>query len=164
MGLQHGEPVTPVFPNSDYMTGVAGVVAILCALMRRAREGGSWKVDLALNYYNQWLARSCGTYPDGVWDELWERNGRPVFRAENNMAYTIPRMLKMVMEKSRDVVLKPEFFEVRKSGVLGVDVQIVKPVVSVEGGVVELGYNVGTRGNGVDQPRWPEDLMTEVVG
>jgi crotonobetainyl-CoA:carnitine CoA-transferase CaiB-like acyl-CoA transferase len=50
MELEEGEPVTPVFPNSDYMTGVAGVVGILIALMRRAEEGGSWKMDLALNY------------------------------------------------------------------------------------------------------------------
>lgn len=163
MGLPEGEPVTPVFPNSDYMTGVAGVVAILCAVMRRAQEGGSWKVDLALNYYNQWLARSCGTYPDAVWTELWARNGRPVFRAEHNMGYTIPRVLRMMAATRKDVVLKPDFFEDRKSGALGVDVRTVKPILRFQGGEVELGYTVGTRGNGVDQPRWPADLMTEVV-
>lgn len=44
MGLEEGEPVTPVFPNSGYMTGVAGVVGILIALMR-AEEGDGWKVS-----------------------------------------------------------------------------------------------------------------------
>jgi hypothetical protein len=63
MGLEEGESVTPVFPNSDYIAGVAGVAGILIALMSRA-EGGCWKMDLVLNYYNQWLARSCGTYPE----------------------------------------------------------------------------------------------------
>ncbi len=80
MGLENGEPVTPVFPNSDYMTGIAGTVAILTALLRRAEKGGSYKVDLALNYYNQWLVESVGEYPSQVWDDLWSRNERKVFR------------------------------------------------------------------------------------
>lgn len=80
MGLQNGEAVTPVFPNSDYMTGIAGTVGILAALMRRAEKGGSYKVDLSLNYYNQWLAWTCGEYPQDVWEDLWQRNGRKVFR------------------------------------------------------------------------------------
>lgn len=163
MGLQDEEPVTPVFPNSDYMTGVAGVVGILCALMRRAEEGGSYKVDLALNYYNQWLARAVGTYPEGVWEELWKRNGSLVFRAEHNMGYKLPRMMRMIQEHSGKVVFNPEFFEDRKSGALGVDVRTVKPIIRFGGGEVELGYNVGTRGNGWDQARWPDDLMTEIV-
>jgi hypothetical protein len=29
-----------------------------------------------LNYCNQWLARSCGTYPEALWEEVWDRNGR----------------------------------------------------------------------------------------
>lgn len=82
MGLQNGEAVTPVFPNSDYMTGIAGVAAVLSTLLMRAQHGGSYKVDLALNYYNQWLANTAGEYPVDVWLELWQRNGREVFRSE----------------------------------------------------------------------------------
>jgi len=44
-----------------------------------------------------------------------------------------------------------------------VDVRTVKPILNIKAGKVKLGYNVGTRGNGVDQPRWPEDLMTEIM-
>lgn len=80
MGLKDDEAVTPVFPNSDYMVGVAGVVAVLCVLMRRAEDGGSFKVDLALNYYNQWLADEVGEYPEEVWQDVWQRNGKRVFR------------------------------------------------------------------------------------
>lgn len=80
MGLKDGEAVTPVFPNSDYMTGLAGVCGILTALMKRAEKGGSYRVDLSLNYYNQWLAESCGEYPDDVWQDLWKRNGQRQFR------------------------------------------------------------------------------------
>ncbi|OQV06792.1 hypothetical protein CLAIMM_11316 isoform 2 [Cladophialophora immunda] len=56
------EPVTPIFPNSDYCTGLAGICGTLIALLRRGKQGGSYGVDVALNYYNQWLVRSVGTW------------------------------------------------------------------------------------------------------
>lgn len=79
------------------------------------------------------------------------------------MGYTLPRLLQMIHKNSSDVLLKPEFFEIRRAGAIGKDVKGVKPIVQYPGGKVKLGFNVGTRGNGVDQPRWPADLMTEVV-
>ncbi|KAL2430822.1 Acetyl-coenzyme A transferase nodX [Exophiala dermatitidis] len=161
MGLKDDEAVTPVFPNSDYMTGVAGVTGILCALMRRAEQGGSYKVDLALNYYNQWLADSVGEYPEEVWQDVWSRNGKQVFRSYHNMVYTIPKYIEMIQKNSS--LFHPSFFEDRESKALGVTVRTIKPVIKFERNQVELGYNVGTRGNGKDAPRWPEDLMTEVV-
>jgi crotonobetainyl-CoA:carnitine CoA-transferase CaiB-like acyl-CoA transferase len=80
MGLPDGEAVTPIFPNSDYMTGIAGTCAVLSALLQRSEHGGSYKVDLALNYYNSWLVNNVGMYPDPVWQDVWERNGKEVFR------------------------------------------------------------------------------------
>lgn len=80
MGLPGGEPVTPIFPNSDYMTGIAGTCAVLSALLQRSEKGGSYKIDLSLNYYNSWLVDSVGTYPESVWQEVWRRNENVVFR------------------------------------------------------------------------------------
>jgi hypothetical protein len=71
--------------------------------------------------------------------------------------------MQMMKVKSAAVLFRPEFFENRHSGAIGKDVRVVKPIVQYPQGKVELKYNVGTRGNGVDQPRWPENLMTEVV-
>lgn len=59
------EAVTPVFPNSDYWygpglrlgarlvaklcsTGIAGSIAVMHALIRRAEQGGSYGVDVSL--------------------------------------------------------------------------------------------------------------------
>jgi hypothetical protein len=39
----------------------------------------------------------------------------------------------------------------------------VAPVLKFPEGKVKLGFQVGTRGNGVDQPKWPEDLLAENV-
>jgi hypothetical protein len=67
LGLQD-EPVTGLCPNSDYATGTIGVAAVLSALIQRAQVGGSYMIDTALTYYNQWLIRSCGEYPQAVWE------------------------------------------------------------------------------------------------
>jgi hypothetical protein len=172
------EPVTPVFPNSDYCTGVAGATGILQALIERAEKGGSFVVDvspasphscltnhqqIALNYYSQWLVNSCGEYPDDVWQDVWQRNGRQVMRHDDNMLVLLPAYMKMLQGTAAGTLFSPEFFEIRESKAIGAKLRCVKPVLGFPGGEVELGYNVGTRGNGVDKPHWPEDLTVEVV-
>ncbi|KAJ4365453.1 hypothetical protein N0V95_000388, partial [Ascochyta clinopodiicola] len=127
--MGNDEPVTPVFPNSDFCTGTSGVVAVLNALLQRGSEGGSYKVDVSLNYYSQWLVNSVGVYPHEIWEDVWTRNGRQVFRHYHNMGYTLPRFLQMLKANAGDVVLKPEFFEKRHSGAIGKDVLCVKPII-----------------------------------
>lgn len=156
------EPVTPVFPNSDFCTGTSGVIAVLNAILRRGAQGGSL-CKVALNYYSQWLVNSVGVYPEQVWQDVWTRNGRQVFRHHHNMAYTLPRFLQMLQANAGSVLFRPDFFELRHSGAIGKNIRVVKPIVRYPSGKVELRYNVGTRGNGVDQPRWPADLMAETV-
>jgi hypothetical protein len=48
--MGNDEPVTPVFPNSDFCTGTAGVVAVLNAILRRGAEGGSYHVDVSIPF------------------------------------------------------------------------------------------------------------------
>lgn len=80
MGLAGGESVTPIFPNSDYMAGLSGACGVLAALMRQAESGGSFLIDVALNYYNQWLINSVGEYPSSVWNRLWSEHDRVTYR------------------------------------------------------------------------------------
>ena len=159
MGLD--EAVTPVLPNSDYCTGIAGACGVLEALILRAEKGGSVLVSIAINYYNKWLVDHVGEYEKEIWEELWSRNGRQVFRHHHSMNYTAPEYLKMFQQQG---LLNLDFFEVRESKALGgIKFRVPRPVLQFPKGTIETGYNVGTRGNGVDQARWPEDLMTEVV-
>jgi crotonobetainyl-CoA:carnitine CoA-transferase CaiB-like acyl-CoA transferase len=68
--MGNDEPVTPVFPNSDFCTGTSGVIAVLNALLRRGSEGGSYKVDVSyaqptsVRGANQYRSRSTTT-PSG---------------------------------------------------------------------------------------------------
>jgi hypothetical protein len=45
--MGNDEPVTPVFPNSDFCTGTSGVIAVLNAILRRGAEGGNFQVDVS---------------------------------------------------------------------------------------------------------------------
>lgn len=161
--MGNDEAVTPVFPNSDYCTGVCGSSGVLEALIRRAQDGGSYGVDASLNYYSQWLARSVGPYNEEVWSDLWKRNGSPVFRHYHAMSYTIPAMLNLIKTHNNDTVFRPAFFEEREAKNLETTFIAVKPVAQFPNKEVELKYNVGTRGNGTDQPRWPKDLSVQIV-
>lgn len=159
--MGNDEPVTPVLPNSDYCTGIAGCCAVLEALVLRGKQGGSYLIDTALNYYNRWLAECVGEYPTEVWNDVWNRNGRRVFRHYHNMNYLLPRYMEMFQDQG---LFNLEFFEVRTSKALGnLKLRVPKPVLQFPPNTVELGYNIGTRGNGLDQPRFPEDLKTEIV-
>lgn len=79
------------------------------------------------------------------------------------MGHTLARFVMMLKTYSAGTLFKPEFFEKRHSGAIGKDILCPKPVIQYPQGLVKLKFDVGTRGNGYDQARWPEDLMTEVV-
>ncbi|KAH9477353.1 Acetyl-coenzyme A transferase nodX [Psilocybe cubensis] len=160
--MGNDEPVTPPLPATDYCTGIIGAVGVLQALIQQSEKGGSYVVDIALNYYSQWLINKCSTYPTNVWEALWTNGGRPIFRHTDNMFITFPPILRTLMAQ-QSPILNPEFFEIRDNKAIGVPVKTVKPILNFPDGIVKPGYNVGARGNGVDQPVWPHDLMQEIV-
>ncbi|EMR82315.1 hypothetical protein ACHAP3_005055 [Botrytis cinerea] len=162
--MGNNEPVTPILPNSDYCAGVSGIVGILQALIQRSETGGSYEMDVALNYYSQWLVNSCGMYTQEVWEDLWSRNCKPVFRHYHNMNYTMPRLFQTLIKSGTGkTILRDEFFENRETKAVGVTIRTVKPILRFPNKEVDLRYNVGTRSNGIDAAHWPTDLMTEIV-
>ena len=163
--MGNDEPVTPIFPHSDYCTGIVGSCAIIIALLHRAETGGSYCIDLALNYYSTWLINSVGTYPMPVWNELRAEHGNPVYRHWHNNGITAPETLKSLRDgPGGQRLFRPDFFANRApSGALGdKKIRAVRPVADW-GETVKLGFSVGTRGNGVDAAVWPEDLSVEKI-
>lgn len=79
------------------------------------------------------------------------------------MPYLLPRLIGMLRQYDSKVMFKPEFFEKRTSKAVGHDFVHVKPIADWKDQSVKLGYNVGTRSNGVDAAKWPENLGDEVV-
>ncbi|OJJ66153.1 hypothetical protein ASPBRDRAFT_666513 [Aspergillus brasiliensis CBS 101740] len=161
--MGHDEAVTPVFPNSDYCTGTIGSAAVLETLVQRSQKGGSYGVDVALNYYSQWLVRSCGTYDEDIWNDVWKRHDSITFRHYHAMQHLLPAILRSLCKHDEQTLFKPGFFEPRLAKNMNTTFLVVKPIAQFPGKEVDLKYNVGTRGNGIDQPVWPKDLTVEVV-
>ena len=78
------------------------------------------------------------------------------------MHYLLPDMIGRLHKYDEDVLFKPEFFEKRMSKASQHEFVQIKPVARFKDNV-QLGYNVGTRTNGVDKPKWPSDLNVEIV-
>ncbi|KAK0223857.1 CoA-transferase family III domain-containing protein [Armillaria fumosa] len=155
------EPVTPVWPNSDFCAGASGAIGIMQALIERAEKGGSYVVDAALNYYNQWLINSCGEYPKDVWDTVYAKTGCPVFHARDHMVQLMLPLLRILKETNAPI-FKDEYFERRENpGV--VPMRTVKPILTFPDGIVKPRFQVGSRPNGVDKPVWPADLSTPAI-
>jgi len=164
--MGHDEPVQPIFPHSDYCTGISGTSAILIALLRRGEQGGSYAIDLALNYYAAWLANSVGEYPRAVFDKVWAEHERKVWHNYQSNTVTGPATVaKLRSGPGGKRLFKPEFFEDRSApGILGEKkFRHIKPIAQWPAGTVEPGYRIGTRGNGVDAAYWPKDLGVEIV-
>nr|KMM66414.1 CAIB/BAIF family enzyme [Coccidioides posadasii RMSCC 3488] len=153
--MGNDEPVTPVFPNSDFCTGISGICSVLDALIRRGENGGSYKINLALDYYNNWLVEDVGTYSEETWDKLRRHYDSPVFRHDDHMLVLISRVMSMLKDKSSHL-FDPKFFESRPCPNLGISIRTVKPVIQFDG-VVKPGFDIGTRGNGVDEARWTSE-------
>jgi hypothetical protein len=106
--------------------------------------------------------KNVGTYPDNVWKALWEKYGSPVYRHHDHMLLLLFKVMPLLKERS-PYLFKPSYFETRPCPNLGVSYRTVKPVLQFVDGVVKPGFTVATRGNAVDQARWPVDLKTQVI-
>lgn len=78
------------------------------------------------------------------------------------MHFLLPQLIGLLHKHDEAVMFKPEFFERRRSGAVGHTFVQVKPIAKFKDDI-KLFYNCGTRPNGVDKARWPEDLSVEVV-
>lgn len=79
------------------------------------------------------------------------------------MPLMIPSAMNSLFKNSATQLFQPGFFEVRYSVAVDRYFKALKPVLRFPGQEVTLGFNVGTRTNGRDAARWPEDLSAEIV-
>lgn len=154
LGLE--EPVVPPLPNSDYQTGIVGLLGILAAVDRRANEGGSYTVDVSLTQFNQFLL-GLGKLPAEVQASL--RALHPDFapRHSDDMGALIAKYLRSAYQ-STPTLFKPEYFDKKESNFQRPDGKLetlgfVTSPVKLE--ITALGYDIGSCFLGTYAPEWP---------
>ncbi|KAJ3454000.1 hypothetical protein MRS44_018632 [Fusarium solani] len=150
------EPVVPSLPNSDYQTGIIGLIGILAAIDRRANEGGSYMVDISLNQYNQFLL-SLGEYPKTVQEAIRAQHGDLELRHYHTIFAATQKMIKS-LQTSVPSLFKDEYWDEIESNFGKEDGKLetltyVRPPTKFD--VTKLGYDVGSCFPGTYQPRWP---------
>lgn len=90
-------------------------------------------------------------------------HGSPTFQYYHAMQHLLPAMMKILYQHDAKTLFQSDFFEPRASKALNTMFIQVKPIAQFPNKEVELGDNIGTRGNGVDQPIWPKNLTIEIV-
>jgi hypothetical protein len=79
------------------------------------------------------------------------------------MGDLIPAYVDMIKKTSADRVFHANNFRSLRSKHLVLNIRCPKPVIQFPENEVDLRYDVGTRTNGVDRSKWPEDLSVEIV-
>ncbi|MBE3045130.1 CoA transferase, partial [Candidatus Bathyarchaeota archaeon] len=151
MGLD--EPVVPPFPISDYGTGCMGAIAAMVGLYHRAVQGGSWHGKSSLLQYDL-LLFEAGPYPDSVQKMLRGSMGEEFLALRH--AHSVDRIsgaaLGDMKENYPELFKHPGIFQKWYSEKYGAEVVAVRPVVEMEGAVVE--FKRASRPNGADEASW----------
>lgn len=151
------EPVVPPLPNSNYQTGLAGLVGILAAVDRRATDGGSYVVDVSLNQYNQWLL-SLGQLAPRVQRALRELHPRLALRHHDDMLNLTTKLMQSLVPQVPGLFARPEYFGRIKSDFDAPDGEmedLTYLLPAARYGVTRLGYDVGSCFLGKYDAEWP---------
>ncbi|KAF5700033.1 CAIB BAIF family enzyme [Fusarium mundagurra] len=150
------EPVVPPLPNSDYQTGIIGLIGILAAVDRRANEGGSYLIDVSLNQYNQFLL-SLGEYPEETQaalraqhQDLKLRHYHTIFTATQKMIASLQSSVPSLFKNSNWGNIDSDFH--KEGGMLEKLTYVLPPTTFDK---TKPAYDVGSCFPGTHEPRWP---------
>lgn len=151
MGLD--EPVVPPFPISDYGTGCMGAIAAMVGLYHRAVSGGSWHGKTSLLQYDL-LLFEAGLYPEEV-QKMLRSATEEEFRALKH-AHSVDQISgaaqRGLQKHFPELFSRADIFQKWFSARYNTEVVTVRPVVELEGAVVE--FQRASRPNGSDEASW----------
>lgn len=146
------EPVVPLIPNSDYQTGLIGLIGIMVALVRRQREGGSYLLSVALNYYNHFLL-SLGQQESETQSFLRDRHKTLQLRHYDDMLQLAMKTFKSI-QRADPQIFNDKYFQTLPAR-LGKDGEMMRFVGSpVTFEQTHLQYDIGSCFCGKDQAEW----------
>jgi hypothetical protein len=86
-----------------------------------------------------------------------------IFHSGDNKLVSLPAVMDALRKNHIDLFTNPAYYTIKHNNVFNTDFRIVKDCIQWPPGSVDFDYRIGTRANGVDQPRWPKDLTVEIV-
>jgi hypothetical protein len=79
------------------------------------------------------------------------------------MQHTVRTLLSILRKNHIDLFTNPAYFIIKHNKAMNADFRIVKNCIQWPEGSTNFDYHISTRSNGMDQPRWPNDLSVEIV-
>ncbi|KAH0044196.1 hypothetical protein KCU78_g456, partial [Aureobasidium melanogenum] len=150
LGLE--EAVVPLFPNSDYQTGLIGAAAVLQALLQRVNEDRTFDIDVSLTQYNIWFYR-LGLYDEVQQQALLEQDPDFAPRSKDDMGDLVAKTHASLTKVRKDFV-KPEYYWDMSGKDWGLDkgMKVLKPAFLFS--QTRLGYNEPSGRRGRSEPKW----------
>ncbi|KAK8234092.1 CoA-transferase family III domain-containing protein [Phyllosticta capitalensis] len=147
------EPVVPLFPNSDYQTGLAGAAAVVGALLARTKDDVTFDIDVSLTQYNIWYYR-LGQYDEEQQRQLRKRNEGFEVRHYDDMLNLVMKTHAAITRSRPDIFTHPEYFCKMSGKEWGLedDILILAPAFKLEKSKLEYPVPSGSRGR--SKPEW----------
>ncbi|KAI1066848.1 hypothetical protein LB506_012165 [Fusarium annulatum] len=156
--LDLNEPVVPLLPNSDYQTGIAGLIGILSAIHQRSKIGGSYNVDVSLTQFNQFLL-GLGKHSIQVQQHLKSLHPNLNFRHYDDMVSLTEKFMRSAYENTPQLFNSKYFNEIqsRFNGLEGQTERLRYVGSAATYDVTKLGYDIGSCFLDTYPPEWPAD-------
>lgn len=138
-----------------YRTGLIGLIGILNALDRRAKEGGNYLLSLSLTQYNQFLL-SLGTYTPEIQAALRKQHSSLILRSHDDMTSLVGKTLATLM-KEVPQLFDPKHFQSKLSN-FGNEKEEMLTFVGPAAKLTKtaLGYDIGSCFLGTYEAQWPD--------
>ncbi|RBR12672.1 hypothetical protein FVER53590_03421 [Fusarium verticillioides] len=147
------EAVVPLFPNSDYQTGLVGAAAAIQALLARTQEDVTFDIDISLTQYNIWYYR-LGSYSEDQKKAL--RNRDPQFspRYYDDMSALVGKTHQSLQKIRPEIFKHPEYFWDMSGKEYGLDedFKVLAPAFKFEKS--RIGWSVPTGRRGRSKAEW----------
>ncbi|KAF4952461.1 hypothetical protein FGADI_6695 [Fusarium gaditjirri] len=147
------EAVVPLFPNSDYQTGLVGAAAAIQALLARTKEDVTFDIDISLTQYNIWYYR-LGLYSEDQQKTLRSRDLQFSPRHYDGMSALVGKTHQSLQKIRPEMFKHPEYFWDMSGKEYGLDgdFKVLAPAFKFEKS--SIGWKVPTGRRGRSKAEW----------
>ncbi|KAF5594910.1 acyl transferase carnitine dehydratase [Fusarium subglutinans] len=147
------EAVVPLFPNSDYQTGLVGAAAAIQALLVRTQEDVTFDIDISLTQYNIWYYR-LGSYSEDQQKALRSRDLHFNPRHYDDMSALVGKTHQSLQKIRPEIFKHPKYFWDMSGKEYGLDedFKVLAPAFKFEKS--SIGWDVPTGRRGRSKAEW----------